>query len=180
MANPVANRVGTAAPQPKLAEIWAEFQGAFTRLTEELAKNVPAADGKLDGRGKGPGDAGSSSVDLRKMVADVVSAALLETPLLDKAVERYSRTHPGAPGGGGAAHTGNEQQIQAAVKEYMTHHLGTHFQGEIRGVIQKEMKSALASEDLKEMLDEKLRAVTLYLKNEIVPKAVQQVIARSH
>lgn len=180
MANSVANRVGTAAPQPKLAEIWAEFQGAFTRLTEELAKNVPAADGKSDGKGKGLGEAGSSSVDLRKMVAEVVSAALLETPLLDKAVERYSRTHPVASGGGGAAHAGSDQHIQAAVKEYVTQHLGGHLQAEIRGVIQKEMKSALGSEELKEMLDEKLRAVTLYLKNEIVPKAVQQVIARSH
>ncbi len=177
MANPVANKGGTANPQPKLAAAWGEFQGALTRFTEEFGKSIIAVEGKLDGKGKSPGEAGSSSVDLRKMVAEVVSAALLETPILDKAIERYHKAHSGAAGG---APPGNQAQIQASVKEYLSQHLGAHFQAEIRGVIQKEMKSALASDDLKELLDEKLRAVTLYLKNEVIPKAVQQVIARSH
>lgn len=71
-----------------------------------------------------------------------------------------------------------EKMIQKAVDSKMKGAGGAvvgaspDLKGEVHAMIQKEIALMLSSEGMKSMIDEKFRAVTLYLKQEVIPKAV--------
>ncbi|HVR74118.1 MAG TPA: hypothetical protein VMT52_07295, partial [Planctomycetota bacterium] len=78
-----------------------------------------------------------------------------------------------------------EKMIQKAVDSKMKGTGGAvagaspDLKGEVQAMIQKEIGLMLSSEGMKSMIDEKFRAVTLYLKQEVIPKAVAQVLKSS-
>ncbi len=45
--------------------------------------------------------------------------------------------------------------------------------------MQKEVALALGSENMKILIDEKFRAISLYLKTDVIPKTVAQILKSS-
>ncbi len=165
----------TPASGQAAGDAWPAFQTAFTRLVEETVRR--------SGHASPGGSHAGASVDVRKMVTEAVGAVLLETPLLEKVIEKALKSNPAAAAaaakGGGDTSEAIRQEAGKVVREYLSRHLGVLFQTEIRGVIQKEMKSLLASDDVKEMIDDKFRMINQYLKTDVIPKVVHQELAKS-
>jgi len=95
---------------------------------------------------------GSGNQDLAGTIKKIVSSVLLESGFLEKLIDRRLAERLG----GADAATGLAK--------------------EIRGAVQKEIEGYLASDSIKELLDEKFRAVTLYLKTDVIPQAVRQAL----
>jgi hypothetical protein len=156
----------TPSASQKAGDAWSGFQAALTRLIDESVRQSLA---------KAPASPKAADpADLKKTVADTVSAVLLESNLLDRLIERHlkSRPQPAEPAGGA------RPDIQKAVQEHLAKHLGSVFQGELRSLVQKEVKAFTGSDGLKEVIDEKFRAITLYLKTDVIPKVVRDTLAR--
>ena len=47
---------------------------------------------------------------------------------------------------------------------------------EVQSIVHKEIAAQTSSEAMKEMIDEKFRAISLYLKSDVIPKAVAQAL----
>jgi hypothetical protein len=160
---------------------WLAFQASLTRLVEETVRKELAAK-PVSNR-----NLGGVSAELKKTITEAVTGVLIETNFLERLVERQVKACVGAspPANGGAVATGGEnpealrQETEKVVREYLSRHLGVLFQTEIRGVIQKEMKTFLSSDELKELIDEKFRMINHYLKTEVIPKVVHQELSKS-
>jgi hypothetical protein len=107
-----------------------------------------------------------AATDIRKTVSEAVTSVLLETSLLDRLIERHLKSK--AVAGAGEAAQANPKDPSKPGRD----HAATPVQGDLRLLIQSEMKAFLTSQELKELLDEKFRSITLYLKNEVIPKAI--------
>ncbi len=99
------------------------------------------------------------SLDLKKVVARVVEQSL---------DSRAGAVVVGDAGGGGVS-------IAAAVESYLTQHLGK----DLSHAVQAEMRTFLASEQMKELLESKFRAIDVYLKTDLIPRVVKREIAKS-
>ena len=124
-------------------------RAAIEKQTEKLAPRAP--------------NGGVSAEDLRQTVAEVVGAALIETDLIDKLVERHLKNRPQAAGPGGVS----TEEVMRLV------------QTEFRGLLAKELKAFLVSNEFKEILDDKFRAITLYLKSDLLPKAIKEQLSKA-
>ena len=78
-------------------------------------------------------------------------------------------------GGGGEALKSESARL---VKEFLSQNLGTLFQSEIRGAVQKELQAFMASENMKMLIDDKFRTVQLYLTTEVIPNTVKQILRK--
>lgn len=99
------------------------------------------------------------SLDLKKVVARVVEQSL--------------DSRAGAVVVGNAGTEG--VSIASAVESYLGQHLGK----ELAHAIQAEMRKFLASEQMKELLDSKFRAIDVYLKTDLIPRVVKREIAKT-
>ena len=98
----------------------------------------------------------SGSLDIKKAVTRVVESVLEAR---------------GITGGG----KGQTQDISEAVSQYLKENLGNM----LTETISSEVKSFLASEEMKELLDSKFRAIDLYLKTDLIPKVVKREITKA-
>ena len=102
---------------------------------------------------------------MKDAVLKVMQGVLLESGLLERFIQRAVEAKvQGLSGGAGAAKDGPRPGAVAGAD------------GDVRGLVQKEISRALAGEELKGLVDEKFRAITLYLKTDVIPKVVQQTL----
>jgi len=141
----------------RLQEIEKRLLTRFNSLVTERLE--PLMDKKMThavGVG-GPSGLGAT----KEALTQVIHGVLFESGLLEKfvhrAVDQKLRTSPA----GGSAPEG-------LCKE------------EIGAVVEDKVAASLSGETLKVMIDDKFRAITLYLKTDVIPKAVAQILKKSN
>lgn len=163
----------TTTLPPRTSSAWMAYQVAFTKLLTELGGEESA---------KAPPAAGTTPADIKKTVTEAVGAVLLETKVLERIIDRQIKAHfDGNPAPKGAE-GGLEifrQEVPKVVREYLQRHLSALLESELRVVIHKEIMNFMASDELKELMDDKFRLMNTYLKTDVIPKVVQQELARS-
>jgi hypothetical protein len=117
--------------------------------------------------------------EIRKQVKEVLNSVLIESGLLKQVVETVVERQLEARGGDGGGGERLRQEAAALAKDFLSKNLGTVFKDEIQGAVTAATKELLSSEQVKILIDDKFRAVTLYLKTEVIPKAVRQAARES-
>ncbi len=102
----------------------------------------------------------SGSLDIKKAVTRVVEN------ILEK------RGVTGGDGGGTGAGG-------ADVSEAVSRHLKENLKGTVSDAIGSEIRAFLSSDEMKELLDTKFRAIDLYLKTDLIPKIVKREITKA-
>ena len=62
------------------------------------------------------------------------------------------------------------------LETYGTRAVNDKMQSESTALVQREIQATLSSENVKILLDDKFRAISLYLKSEVIPKTVAQIL----
>ncbi|MEM7233375.1 MAG: hypothetical protein AAF517_14450, partial [Planctomycetota bacterium] len=78
----------------------------------------------------------------------------------------------GPVGGGGS------DDAAKLAKDFLSENLQRLLQNEARPILQEEMKQFFAGDEMKVLLDDKFRAVTLYLKTDVIPNSVRQAMRK--
>ena len=79
-------------------------------------------------------------------------------------------------GAGGPDADATRQTCGAMVKEFLAANLGTIFNDQIDAVVEGSVARFLSSERVKELIDQKFRALTTYMKTDVIPKVVRQLV----
>jgi hypothetical protein len=104
------------------------------------------------------GSVNSANDRMRDAVQKVLQSVLFDSGILQKLVERSVDEKVGAAKGSPAG------DLSDAAKK------------SIHEMMQKEIASAFSGETLKTMMDDKFRAISIYLKTEVVPKSIAQAL----
>ncbi|MBI4600352.1 MAG: hypothetical protein HY721_00185 [Planctomycetes bacterium] len=119
----------------------------------------------------------ASTDRMKDAVLKVMQGVLLESGLLERfivrAVEAKLQEAQG-PGSGAV----RKEELERLVKEQCAPALEAS-RKELLDLVVKEVAQAMSSEGMKVMLDEKFRAISLYLKTDVVPKAVAHALKSS-
>jgi len=108
----------------------------------------------------------------------LIGALFLESGFLEKFVTTVvDRKMEALPAGGGGEALAEESSKIA--KQFLTENMSALFETEIKAVMEKELQAFLGSDNMKELLDDKFRAVTLYLRTDVIPTAVRQALKSS-
>jgi hypothetical protein len=173
-----------AGPKQLLAQLAAmldhnrEASTTATTLEDRLAR----LETSLDDLGTRVSDVGSpraatgiSEEFLGEKLKTLISSVLVESGFLEKFVKStVERTLE--QNGGAVANEDVRKQAARLAKEFLSENLGAVFQQQIQDVVRTEVGSFLAGEDMKVLLDDKFRAVTLYLKTDVIPNAVRHAL----
>jgi hypothetical protein len=65
------------------------------------------------------------------------------------------------------------------LEKYVTRAVNQRLETDIKEIIQREIQTTLSGENVKILIDDKFRAISLYLKTEVIPKAVAQILKGS-
>jgi hypothetical protein len=65
------------------------------------------------------------------------------------------------------------------LEKYVGRAVEQRLEKDIGAIVQKEIQATLSSENIKMLMDDKFRAISLYLKQEVIPKAVAQILKGS-
>ena len=118
----------------------------------------------------------------KEALLKVIQAALFESGLLERtvgrAVDQKLKSVGDAKGGAPTGGAGREEVI-AAIKDYLSQNFAELCGREIHTVIQKDVQAILGGEQFKEILEEKFRAISIYLKTDVIPKAVAQQLKQA-
>jgi hypothetical protein len=100
----------------------------------------------------------SHAAKTKEVLMELVKGILFDSGLLEKVVLRAveKKLKEGSGVGSGASVPADTANLQALVK--------------------REISSSLSGEAVKEMLDDRFRAISVYLKTEVIPKAVSQAL----
>ena len=147
-----------------------EIECRLDWLNQRLDALASKLDGVLDGKT-------SENSDVSVAIAD----GLIENGLLEEVVTRVVDRRIGEGGGeGGSSIEQNADELKRLagelLKDFLSENLSALFQKEIKAVVEKEVHTIMAGDDIKMLIDDKFRAVTLYLKTEVIPKAVRQAL----
>lgn len=162
----------------QLASMLDETKGDKNGLEERLARlesNLAELGAHLKAGGEG-GRGGISLSDdaLGEKLKRLISSVLIESGFLEKFVK--STVESQLEGAGGSDPQSVKRMAGQLAKEFLTENLGTIFQKEIAEIVRKEVSQFLAGEEMKLLLDEKFRTVTLYLKTDVIPNAVRHAL----
>lgn len=102
----------------------------------------------------------SHAAKTKEVLTEIVQSALFESGLLEKVVQR----------------TVEKKLKEAGDSRGGPGQEGSQAQKEIEALVKRELQAALAGESVKVMIDDKFRAITLYLKSDVIPKAVGQAL----
>ncbi len=137
----------------KLAEIKKSIADGLGKFQERL---TPVIDERIKRALSGSFAALTNTT--KEALTQVVQAILFDSGILERLVSRIiDEKLPTKPSGGSEA-------------------LSTEARKETQDLIQKEITRALASEQMKMVIDDKFRAISLYLKSDVIPKAVQEAL----
>jgi hypothetical protein len=148
-------RLGDTASAPS-GEGWE----AFTRsepFRQAVAREAAATD---------------SGDKTREAIGEVLQSALFESGILEKLIAKQVESRVGEADGGGGVSGAQVQDILATTLPQL-------LQSELKGIVQKQVKATVAGEEMKVLIDDKFRAISLYLKSDVIPKAVQKILQES-
>ena len=94
----------------------------------------------------------------RDQIAELINAVVFESGILGKVIDQKFA-----------------QRLRAGVEEYAK----TELPSLLDSHIQKAVAEAMNSEDVKQLIDSKFRAITLYMKTDVIPQAVKQVLQQN-
>ena len=127
----------------------------------------------------------SSGLDTEKLketVTTVIGNTLVESGLLEKFVDRAVESRLEG-GHGGAAGAGVEALVAKAIEakseqisQAVTAQCLDQLRREVQAIVHKESAATLSSENIKILIDDKFRAISLYLKTDVIPKTVAQIL----
>lgn len=146
------SRVGERV-DAKLAEIKKSIADGLGKFQERL---TPVIDERIKRALSGSFAALTNTT--KEALTQVVQAILFDSGILERLVSRIiDEKLLTKPPGGSAG-------------------LGSEARKETQDLIQKEITRALASEQMKMVFDDKFRAISLYLKSDVIPRAVQDAL----
>jgi hypothetical protein len=156
---PTKEAASDQSPEERLTQ---EFDGRLKELEKRIVLRLdkliperiePLLDRKLSAAS--PGAAGGSEAT-KEALTQVMQAVLFESGFLEKLVQRAV-----------------EHKLEAGNSAKA---LLDSCRDEIQGIVEKTISATLSGENVKVMIDDKFRAISLYLKGEVIPKAVIQVL----
>jgi hypothetical protein len=191
---------GRAASTPQ--ECWEEIEGRVLEKVEGRLRNlqvqiVECLGGLIGSKVEAivdarihkalPSQTGTSnpkSGDLKDTLTSVVKTALFDSGLLDRTVERVvGEKLQGAsfPAVDSARSPSADAQASlrkecASIVQVAMDESSARMEKEVRSLVDKQTTAFLSSENLKVLIDDKFRAISLYLKTEVIPKAVHQAL----
>ena len=65
------------------------------------------------------------------------------------------------------------------LEKYVARALDQRLEKDVTAIVQREIQTTLSGENIKMLIDDKFRAISLYLKQEVIPKAVAQILKGS-
>ena len=101
--------------------------------------------------------ASSDGITKEKLV-EVVTAVVFESGILSKLVDRHL-----------------EQKLDEAATKTVREYVKSEMPKAVAGSVTQ----VLNSDQVKELIDSKFRAIMLYLKSDVIPKVVKQTLAKS-
>ena len=134
-----------------LAAIQVAIEKIAQKAVSQAVSQVPQDDSPKE----------SSSEEIKKTVTDAVTNLLLETDLMERLIDRHFKKNPQPASDRSGADTpaGEGKDLQESIQE--------------------ELKAFLTSNEFKELMDDKFRTITLYLKTEVIPRVVQKELSNS-
>ena len=184
--HPAAPPDGDAAPGQK-TRILQQVDAKLEQFKEQIVDGVTSTlldrvdrlvDSKLEDRGKDLGGGPLNTEKLKEAMTAVVTSALFDGGILEKLVERVvGKKLPASRDStqGGAVEASVASLLQEKSGELL---LGNKspLRQELHNLVQKEVAAALSSEDMKILIDDKFRAISIYLKTDVIPKTVTQIL----
>jgi phage tail tube protein FII len=119
----------------------------------------------------------NSGEKTREVLTGVLASTLFESGLLEKTVTRIVEQKGLSAGGGAPADLSRvvREECTSLIKQLLAEGSGS-LRHEIQALARKEITAALGGEEFKVLLDDKFRAISLYLKTELIPKTVAQAL----
>ena len=103
-------------------------------------------------------DMDQASEELTKdKLAEVINAVVFESGILSKVIK---------------------SELDDAVKQSIEEYLNRELPKFLNDNVSSAVSECLGSEEVKLLIDTKFRAITLYLKTEVIPKAVKQLLQK--
>lgn len=131
--------------------------------------------------GTDSGAGGGDPAQLKTIMTQVfLDSGLLEALVLRIVRRELETVGAGSAGAGsaGAGGAGNvREETGKVVKSFLAENLGTIFKSQIEPIVQSVVADYLTGESIKELVDDKFRAVTLYMKTDVIPDAVRKTLA---
>lgn len=165
-----------------------ETDGKVQRRVEDLQGQIEELTRRVEeARAGAPtGTVGSFIMNdkvLGEKLKKLLTSVLFESGILEKFVgvtvdQKLRDLGVTGGSGGGTDVEGLKEESRRLVKDFLAQNLGTLFQSEIRGAVQKELQNYLASENMKMLIDDKFRAIQLYLTTEVIPTTVKQLLKK--
>ena len=104
-------------------------------------------------------DVDQASEELTKdKLAEVINAVVFESGILSKVIKSEL-----------------DDSLKGAIEAYLDRELPKFINDNVATAV----SDCLGSEEVKLLIDTKFRAITLYLKTEVIPKAVKQLLQKS-
>jgi len=160
-----------------------EIECRLDWLNQRLDALASRLDGLLDDssavNAEGADAPGLSDDALTKRLKTVIGSVLVESGVLEELVRRVVRREIDSAGAGDAGGDSTDKIKAAAgsiVKDFLSEHLGEILRKEVAGVVEKQVHAVVGSDELKQLIDDKFRVVTMYLKTDVVPGAVRQAL----
>lgn len=133
---------------------------ALEQLVSALESSVVARVAERSSPAEGVGIDPSKA---KEMLAEIVQSVLFDSGILEKFVSKKIEE-----GGGGLS--------KADAKSLVEEALAGSLEEQLKSIVDKQVRIALAGEDIKLLIDDKFRAISLYLKSDVIPKTVKQVL----
>lgn len=143
----------------RFSRVLDRFRGQL--LAEVSRKIVPEIEARLEGRlqalvarsaGRAPGEG-----EFKELITGILSATLFESGMLEKLIER------------------KVDELRRSLQSSFI----AEARKEISSIVGREVAAALGSENMKILIDEKFRAISVYLKTDVIPKTVAQILKAS-
>lgn len=163
----------------QLASMLDQNPGGANSLEERLSRlesSITDLGSRLADGAEGAARAGGGFTDdaLGEKLKKLISSVLIESGFLEKFVKSTVEKRLGDAGAPDAQSI--RQQAAQLAKEFLSENLGAIFQKEIQEIVRKEVSQFLAGDEMKMLLDDKFRAVTLFLKTDVIPNAVRHAL----
>lgn len=117
--------------------------------------------------------------DMRHHFKEILTQVLLDSGLLQDIVETVVERKMQAFLSADRLSEVLRREATNLAKGFLQDNLGKILKKDIETAIEQSAKLALASENVKILIDDKFRAVSLYLQTDVIPKAVRQALSES-
>ncbi len=170
---------GSRTAQDFLSIVQQEVEARLESRIDQIHEKIDAIRARSEGRE--PAAAPSNNVgenELIERIKATMSGVFIDSGLLESLVCRVVDRELESRGDNENGEA-NDMRKQAGgiVKEFLSQNLDKIFRKEITSVVEDSIAKFLSGDRVKELIDDKFRAVTLYMKTDVIPKEVEKVLA---